>query len=405
MSAGPMERRVRVLIVDDSALVRSVLTQGLASDPQLEVVGAASNPYTARDLLVRLRPDVMTLDLEMPQMDGLSFLRKIMAKLPTPTVILSSLAQQGSSVVVQALEAGALDVVAKPTVGIAKGLDAMMQTLIERIKVAAHSKLEVRPVVPQVSKLQVPNARSFETTDTVIGLGASMGGVAALNRILPTFPPWSPGVVIVQHMPADFTAQFATRLDEVCAMRVSEARHGERVLPGHILVAPGGDRHLEIRRFGGEYRVHLQPGPPVSGHTPSVDVFFNSLARAAGPRAAACLLTGMGRDGAEGLLALRLAGGRTFAQDQATAAVWGMPRAAVELGAAEHCVALEQVPQTLVRAARPSVPPRASSLPPRASTSTPPRASTSTPPRASSLPPRASTSTPPRASRSTPPRA
>jgi two-component system chemotaxis response regulator CheB len=234
-----------------------------------------------------------------------------------------------------------------------------------------------------------------------------MGGVAALNRILPIFPPWSPGVVIVQHMPADFTAQFAERLNEVCAMRVTEARHGDRVLPGHILVAPGGDRHLEIRRIGGEYRVHLQPGPPVSGHTPSVDVFFNSLARSAGPRAAACLLTGMGRDGAEGLLALRLAGGRTFAQDQATAAVWGMPRAAVEVGAAEHCVALEQVPQTLVRAARPSVPPRASSLPPRASASTPPRASTSTPPRASaSTPPRASASTPaPRASASTPPRA
>jgi len=340
-------RPIRVLIVDDSALVRSVLSRGLAADGGIEVVGTASDPYVARDLLVKLRPDVLTLDVEMPRMDGVTFLRKFMAVLPTPTVVLSSLTTRGSSLAVQALEAGAIEVLTKPSIGVASGIEEMMASLIRSVKIAAQSHVarrEIPPIEPAA-----PNATALQrSTDFVMGLGASTGGVAALGRILPIFPAWSPGIVIVQHMPSGFTADFASRLDGLCQMRVSEARDGDRVLRGHILVAPGGARHLEVRRFGGEYRVHLIPGDPRSGHVPSVDVFFNSLAQYVASNATACLLTGMGADGAAGLLKLRQAGGHTFAQDRETSAVWGMPAAAAELGAAERLVPLHEIPSVLL---------------------------------------------------------
>ncbi|MBL9022136.1 MAG: chemotaxis response regulator protein-glutamate methylesterase [Myxococcales bacterium] len=341
-----MSTVIKVLIVDDSALVRGILERGLSKDPELRVVGTAHNPYEARDLLVELSPDVMTLDVEMPRMDGVTFIKKFMAVLPTPTVVLSSLTTRGSTLALQALEAGAVDVMAKPSSAVAGGLEGMMEELIRRVKVAARARV-ARKDAP-VLDAGTPQAALDNTTDAVIGLGASTGGVAALTRILPVFPGWSPGVVVVQHMPAGFTRDFADRLSEMCKMKVSEAREGDRVLRGHILVGPGGDKHVEVRRFGGEYRITLTDGPPVSGHRPSVDVFFRSLAKNVGKNAAACLLTGMGEDGASGLKDLRLAGGRTFAQDQETSAVWGMPAAAAQLGAAERLLPLQEVPRVLV---------------------------------------------------------
>ena len=346
--SGSTRSRVRVLIVDDSALVRSVLTRGLGGDPSLEVVGAARDPYEARDLLVKLRPDVLTLDLEMPRMDGLSFLRKFMAVLPTPTIVLSSLATPGSALAQQAREAGAVAVLAKPALNVAGGLDSGMADLIRRIKLAASTRV-ARRSSPQEPASNANSSTALDvTTDQVIGLGASTGGVSALGRILPQLPAWLPGVVVVQHIAAGFSAGFAERLDTQCAMRVSEARDGERILRGHILVAPGGSKHLRVQRLGGEYRIKLTEGAPVSGHVPSVDVFFESLALCGAQNALGGLLTGMGADGAKGLLLMRQARARTFIQDRESSAVWGMPGAAHELGAAEQTLALTAIPAALL---------------------------------------------------------
>lgn len=343
-----MNDNIRVLVVDDSALVRSILRHGLSEAPGIEVIGVAADPYAARDLLVEHRPDVMTLDVEMPRMDGITFLQRVMAALPTRTVVVSSLTPSGSTMALRALEAGAVDVVAKPTADITRGLPEMMTELVGRVRLAAGSKLvrTERAAQPPL----VADAALAMSTDTVIGLGASTGGVAALGRILPRFPAASPGIVVVQHMPAGFTRGFAERLDGLCAMRVAEASDGDRVLPGHILVAPGGRRHLVVRRRGGEYRVALVEASPDDTHTPSVDVFLRSLAHAVGRNASACVLTGMGRDGAEGLCALRQAGGRTFVQDEASSAVWGMPGAALAAGGAEAALPLAEIPSTLMRA-------------------------------------------------------
>jgi two-component system chemotaxis response regulator CheB len=333
------------------------LRRGLEA-ADIEVVGVASDPYIARDLLVQHRPDVMTLDIEMPRMDGVTFLRKVMAVLPTPTVIVSSLAQHHSAAALSALDAGAVDVVAKPSSDVAGGLHRMLGELVDRVRMAARSKVVLRETEQTepssvASAVSAARARTVGvSTDTVIGLGASTGGVAALGRILPMFPADAPGVLVVQHMPAGFTAGFADRMRGVCAMRVAEAKSGDRVLRGHLLLAPGGKQHLEVHRIGGEYRVVMTEGPPVSGHCPSVDVFFRSLAQHVGQNAAACLLTGMGADGAEGLKALRSSGGHTYAQDEATSAVWGMPGAAVELGAVERTVPLNDVAATLLAATR-----------------------------------------------------
>lgn len=337
---------IRVMVVDDSALVRTVLKEGLEKDPELHVIATARDPYEARDLLVKERPDVITLDVEMPRMDGVTFLKKFMAVIPTPTVVLSSLTTQSSQLALEALQAGAVDVVTKPSSNVADGVQKMMGELITRVKVAANAQVEQRQ-----SQIESVAQRPLEhSTDLIIGLGASTGGVAALGRILPAFPAWSPGIVIVQHMPEHFTKSFAERLDGLCEMRVSEAADGDRVLRGHILIAPGGTRQLEIHRVGGEYRVRLEERGLVNGHCPSVDVFFHSLAESVGANAAACLLTGMGNDGAEGLLHLRRAGGHTYAQDHASCAVWGMPAAAEALGAASAFLPLEQIPRTMLEA-------------------------------------------------------
>jgi two-component system chemotaxis response regulator CheB len=336
-----MPGQIRVLVVDDSALVRETLVRGLSAAPDIVVVGQARDPFQARDLLVQLRPDVITLDVEMPRMDGISFLRRVMAVMPTPTIVISSLTTKSSPLAIEALDAGAVEVIAKPPSDLVRGLERMLDQLVHAIRVAAVTRVD-----RLVTEVEAPRPVALsQTTDVVIGIGASTGGVAALGKILPAFGAFSPGIVVVQHMPAGFSADFARRLAGHCPMQVVEAKDGDRVLQGHILIAPGGERHTEVRRVGGEYRIALVEGPLTSGHSPSVDVLFRSIAKHVGRNGIGLLLTGMGADGAEGLLELRRAGGRTFAQDKETCAVWGMPAAAVELNAAEQVLPLERLPR------------------------------------------------------------
>ena len=344
--------KIRVLVVDDSALARKILVNGLSKDPQIEVIGTARDPYVARDIMLKERPDVITLDVEMPRMDGVTFLKKYMPVIPTPTIIVSALTERGKRVTIEALEAGAVDVVLKPKVGVVDKFPTMMDDIRERVKAAARvdvsryarSRSRVRkPIVP----VEATKAMD-ETTDRVIAIGASAGGVAALSRVIPAFPPAAPGIVVVQHMPAGFTTSFSERLNNLSPMQVKEAESGDRVRPGLVLVAPGGERHMEVRRSGGEYRVRLREGEKVSGHMPSVDVLFHSVAKYVGRNAAAVILTGMGSDGADGLLSIRQAGGRTLAQDEQSCVVFGMPRAAWEQGAAERQVSLDKVPRRLL---------------------------------------------------------
>jgi two-component system chemotaxis response regulator CheB len=347
-----MKRPIRVLIVDDSALVRKVLSDGLARDPDIRVVGQAADPYRARDLMVELSPDVITLDVEMPRMDGVTFLKRFMPVMPIPTVMISSLTQDGKRITMDALEAGAVDVVAKPVVGLVDGLPPMLDDICRRVKAAAAIDVSRYARRQPVHAIDPVVATLGDTTDRVIAIGASTGGVEALGRILPVFPPDSPGIVIVQHMPMGFTASFAERLNGLCQMRAKEAQQGDRVLPGQILLAPGGAQHMSLARSGGQYRILLKEGPEVNYSRPAVDVLFKSVAAEVGRNVAAALLTGMGRDGAEGLMEIRRAGGRTFAQDEATCAVFGMPQAAMALGAAERMAPLEMIPALLVAALR-----------------------------------------------------
>jgi two-component system chemotaxis response regulator CheB len=353
--------KIKVLVVDDSALARKILVNGLSRDPDIEVIGTARDPYVARDILLKERPDVITLDVEMPRMDGVTFLKKYMAVIPTPTVIVSALTERGKRITIEALEAGAVDVVLKPKIGVVDQFPTMMDDIRERVKAAARVDVSryarsqprvQRPIAPVAVNGASASQALDETTDRVIAMGASAGGVAALTRIIPAFPPAAPGIMIVQHMPAGFTTSFAERLNHLSPMQVKEAQTGDRVRPGLVLIAPGGERHMEVRRSGGEYRVVLREGEKVSGHVPSVDVLFHSVAQHAGQNAAAVILTGMGSDGADGLLAIRQAGGRTFAQDEQSSVVFGMPRAAWEQGGAERRVPLDKVPLRLLEALR-----------------------------------------------------
>lgn len=344
-------RPIRVLIVDDSALVRKILSGGMAQDPELEVVGQASNPYQARDLIVELRPDVITLDVEMPRMDGVTFLKRYMSVIPIPTVMISSLTQEGKRVTLEALEAGAVDVIAKPAIGVVDGLPLLLEDINRRVKLAA--AVDVSHYAHRSAPRELePVATLEETTDRIIALGASTGGVEALGRIIPAFPADAPGIVIVQHMPPGFTATFAERLNNISRMSVKEAEPGDRVMAGRVLLAPGGTRHMEVSRSGGEYRISLKAGEPVNYSRPAVDVLFDSVAIAAGSNAAAALLTGMGKDGAQGLLKIRRAGGRTFAQDEATSVVFGMPQVAIQLGGAETVAPLDKIPGLLLSSLR-----------------------------------------------------
>jgi len=341
---------IRVLVVDDSALVRQLLSAILNEDPDIEVVGAASDPYRARDEIKRLRPDVLTLDVEMPRMDGITFLRNLMRLHPMPVVMVSSLTERGAEATLDALAVGAVDFVTKPRLDIQDGLSALAGEIRAKVRAAASARIiaaSTRPTGDTSVLRKAPIRRHLRTTDRLIGLGASTGGTEAIREVLCALPPDAPGVVIAQHIPAAFSGPFAQRVDKLAAITVKEAEHGETVLPGHAYVAPGG-RHLRVVRSGGRYVLHVGDDDPVNHHRPSVDVLFTSLAEAAGPNAVAALLTGMGTDGARGLLAMREAGARTFAQDQATSVVWGMPGEAMRIGAAERAVPLSELAAVLL---------------------------------------------------------
>lgn len=347
---------IRVLIVDDSAFVRRLLTDILSLDPDIEVVGAATNPIIARDMIKALDPDVLTLDVEMPRMDGLAFLEKIMSLRPMPVVMISSLTQKGTDIAIKALEMGAVDVIAKPVSGLADGFASLMEEIVTKVKAAANAR--VRPAKLEPVQRLASNA-SFRTSERIIAIGASTGGVEALQQVLTALPSDSPAVLVTQHMPAAFTASFAARLNQCCAVTVCQAQDGERVLPGHVYIAPGG-LHLELARDGTNYICSVYDAPLVGGHKPSVDVLFRSVARKAGSGAVGVILTGMGKDGAAGLLQMREAGAFTIGQDETTSVVYGMPKAANEIGATEielpiHKIAghmLSKCEQIVSRAAR-----------------------------------------------------
>ncbi len=335
---------IRVLVVDDSAVVRQIFAQQLARDPELEVVGSAPDPYVARDLIVQRQPDVITLDIEMPRMDGLTFLRKLMHYHPMPVVVVSSLTPAGGELALEALAAGAVDVMCKPGASFTVG--DMAPLLVEKLKGAAAIDLSRRRPAPMPAA--EPTALS-RTTNQVLALGASTGGTVALEHILRGFPENAPGTVIAQHMPEQFTTCFAARLDGLTRMRVREAQDGDSVTPGVALLAPG-NRHMLLRRSGARYYVQVRDGPRVNRYRPSVDVMFRSVAQAAGRNALGVILTGMGGDGARGLLEMRQAGAETFAQDEATCVVFGMPRVAIECGAVAQVLPLERIAGEVLRA-------------------------------------------------------
>jgi two-component system chemotaxis response regulator CheB len=337
---------IRVLVVDDSALIRSLLSEIINQAPGLELAGAAPDAFVAKDMVMQLKPDVITLDIEMPKVDGLTFLDRLMKARPTPVVMISTLTEKGADATIRSLELGAIDFIAKPKIDVSKGMDAYQAEIIEKIKVAAASKPKAR--APSLLKVRsVP--LNYQGTETIVAIGASTGGTEAIRQVLETLSPAFPATVITQHMPPNFTRTFAQRLNGLCKIRVSEAKDGERLLPGNAYIAPG-DRHLEVTRHGADYRIRLVDGPLVSGHKPSVDVMFSSLARVAGTNTIATVLTGMGKDGAKGLVELRQAGALTMAQDEASCVVYGMPKAAVEQGGTDQIVTLDDMGVALSKA-------------------------------------------------------
>jgi two-component system, chemotaxis family, protein-glutamate methylesterase/glutaminase len=353
-------RRLRVLIVDDSALVRRILTELLSADPEIEVVGAASDAYMARDKIKQLSPDVLTLDVEMPKMDGVTFLRNLMRLRPMPVVMVSSLTEHGAEITLDALAVGAVDYLPKPKIDLAATLGDYAEELRAKIKVAAAARVrrynspESSPGVAQIppkysADAVLPKAaapRQFRTTDRIIAIGASTGGTEAIREVLVQLPADTPGIVIAQHIPKAFSTPFAKRMNACCQMTVYEAENGQQILPGHVYIAPG-DRHLLLVRDGARYVCKLDDGQPVNRHKPSVDVLFRSVAQQAGRNAIGVILTGMGKDGAAGLKEMRDAGSPTIAQDEATSVVWGMPREAATLGAAVQVLGLHEIPARL----------------------------------------------------------
>jgi two-component system chemotaxis response regulator CheB len=339
---------IRVLVVDDSALMRELLTGLLTSDPGIAVVGTANDPYMARDKIKALNPDVITLDIEMPRMDGLSFLERLMSLRPTPVVIVSTLTQKGADAALRALELGAVECVAKPLIDIRHGMTDLRDELVHKVRAAAMSRPRARDASPKKTTPLVADP-TVSATGRIVAIGASTGGVEALQQVLTALPANSPAILITQHMPPGFSNSFAQRLDEICNMTVSEASQGQRVMPGHVYIAQGG-RHLELKRSGGHYECRLHDGDAVSGHRPSVDVLFASVAAAAGRNAVGIILTGMGHDGAAGLLKMREAGARTFGQDERSCLIYGMPRAARLIDAVEAEIPLSRMPGQLLDA-------------------------------------------------------
>lgn len=354
MSAAP----VRVLIVDDSAVVRRTLSDVLSTDPGIEVIGTAGNPFIAADRIREEVPDVITLDIEMPGMDGLTFLQKIMSQHPIPVVICSSLADEGAQSTLRALEYGAVDIIAKPRLGSKRFLEESTVMLCEAVKAAAAARLHAyspsRVVEAKLTAdaiLARPTAAMLETTEKVVVIGASTGGTEALRSLLETLPGDAPGIVIVQHMPEAFTRAFANRLDSLCKISVKEAESNDTVLRGRALIAPG-NHHTLLKRSGARYFVEIKDGPLVSRHRPSVDVLFRSAARWAGANALAVILTGMGDDGARGMLEMKEAGASTIAQDEATSVVFGMPKEAIKRGAVDTVLPLGSIAGSILNRTR-----------------------------------------------------
>lgn len=338
---------IRVLIVDDSAVVRKILTEELSKYQDIEIVGSAVDPYIARDKIVKLKPDVITLDLEMPRMDGLSFLVKLMKHYPMPVVVLSSLTPKNSETALKALELGAVEVLCKP--GSAYSTLDISRSLVNAIRAAASARINLNKTKTYASDDGKLRDFSLKTTHKVIAIGASTGGTKAIEIVLRGLPVTSPGTVIVQHMPEHFTTTFAKRLNEICRMEVREARDNEHVVPGLALIAPG-NRHMLMHRSGGNYLVRIKDGPPVHYQRPSVDVLFQSVAKHAGRNSVGVLLTGMGADGAKGMLAMSENGAFTMAQDEETSVVFGMPKEAIKLGCVDEVVPLQNIAKQIINA-------------------------------------------------------
>ena len=344
-------RKIKVLIIDDSAVVRKILSDTIIAEPDMKVIGTAPDPYVARDKILALQPDVLTLDIEMPRMDGLTFLKRLMRHYPIPTIIISSLGQASCAATLEALRCGAVDVLAKPAGPFSVG--DLRHSLAAKIRAAAGSKprfIDEASVTPAANAALVSFSSIASTPGTVIAIGASTGGTVAIQDILLQLPADMPGMVITQHIPAGFSLAFANRLNKICSMEVRQAVTGDILRPGLALVAPG-DYHLLLRKSGSGFVVELQQGPPVCYQRPSVDVMFASVAQVAGARAVGVLLTGMGADGAKGMLAMKRAGAKTIAQDEASCVVYGMPREAVRLDAVDAVASLGEIPKILAEAA------------------------------------------------------
>jgi two-component system chemotaxis response regulator CheB len=342
--------KIRVLIVDDSALMRQVLTVLLSKDPDIEVIGVAPDPYAARDKIKALNPDVLTLDVEMPKMDGLTFLEKLMRGHPMPVVMVSSLTEAGCQTTLRALELGAVDFITKPKLDLREGMEELAQDIIAKVKAAAVATVkrqasgvrrEMTPITPHPSPLTSRGAM-IKTTDKIIAIGSSTGGTEAVKEVLEVLPPNTPPILITQHMPERFTKTWADRLNSLCRISVKEAEDGDSVLPGHALIAPGS-YHMTLVRSGARYTVNINQEPPVNRHRPSVDVMFASVARYAGANAVGVILTGMGGDGAKELLAMKQAGAFTIAQDEGSCVVFGMPKEAIKLGGVDQVLPLVDI--------------------------------------------------------------
>jgi two-component system chemotaxis response regulator CheB len=345
-------QKIRVVVVDDSALVRGLLSEIINREPDMECVGAASDPLVAREMIRNLNPDVISLDIEMPRMDGIDFLGKLMRLRPMPVVMVSTLTERGADVTMRALELGAVDFVAKPRIGVADGLRQLAHDITEKLRTAARAKVRRAPSVSVAAPTAMaPTSWGRLSTEKVVFIGASTGGTEATREVLTRLPADAPAVVITQHMPPGFTRSYAARLDSLCRIRVAEARDGERVLPGHGYIAPGG-MHLSVERSGANYIARVRDGEPVNRHKPSVEVLFRSAARAVGPNAVGIMLTGMGADGAAAMREMREAGSFNIVQDEASCVVFGMPREAIAAGAAHEVLPLAQIAQRLMERLR-----------------------------------------------------
>jgi len=337
---------IKVLVIDDSALIRKLLAEIIKQAPDLELVGAAPDAYVAKEMVMKLKPDVITLDIEMPKVDGLTFLDRLMKAFPTPVIMISTLTEKGADATLRSLELGAVDFIAKPKLDVVKGIGEYQAEILSKIRMASKTRPKARSKAFSDVKA-IPT--SYSGTETIVGIGASIGGTEAIRTVLEQLSPAFPATVITQHMPPNFTKSFAERLNLLCQINVHEAKDGERLLPGNAYIAPG-DKHMEIVKSGADYRIRLNDGPLVCGHKPAVDVMFESLAKVVGKNTVATVLTGMGKDGAKGLLALKESGAITMVQDEASCVVYGMPKAAVEIGATSHIIPLAKMSKALTQA-------------------------------------------------------